>query len=486
MLQRFKNWDVRISKYYPKIWILGVHIYLPILTIMPLTVYAFGWAYNITNMPPMREVNDYGYGLLQFAILPMLLAGIMYFIRQIKFNSLRVHHHLPYKNPYLSFITFVIVFFIITATPFTAGVGMHHKFSKQIDERQFIEDLSILNKGYSHFYQKEFTGVVYAASVSMVSDSDLEVDQSPEGKQTIVETYRLDKATGNLILYREIAHSEVDGNYIGDTSLRCYERYGWDTISVAQAHQEMHDFIDAAPRYYGEIKDKDVQKIFKQHILHVAKYRDTEDYNSPDFNQIGDRNRFESTLGTYSAVITKDDVFIGSSLGFWLYYIIFSLSLSTILFIVCSVRIIDFGWSMLVVALTGMFVMIANGLLTVFRWLPSNTEIQFNLILITVLVVIFMLLIRAKWLKSSISKAFTIALQLLLPATVFAYFGLFDNLHDCPYRGENWAEQCKDFEYFTNTDYYLMAYGICVLASLFGVYVFNRIYIRQYVHPKQQ
>ena len=121
MLQRFKNWDVSISKSYPKIWILGVHIYLPILTIMALIFYAFGWAYNITNMPPMREVNDYGYGLLQFAILPMLLAGIMYFIRQIKFNSLRVHHHLPYKNPYLSFITFVIVFFIITATPFIAG-----------------------------------------------------------------------------------------------------------------------------------------------------------------------------------------------------------------------------------------------------------------------------------------------------------------------------------------------------------------------------
>jgi hypothetical protein len=485
MKKRFKDWDIKISKKYPKIWILGIHIYLPLLVFSALLFYALGWAFYTSDVPRMKEVNEYGFGILQFAIIPMVLVAILYAIRQIKYNSLRVHHHMPYKNPYLSFITYFVVFFILTAVPLMAGIGLHHKFSLQIDERQYIEDLSILNKGYSHFYQSDFSNTEYLQDdmAEIIEGTDA-VDLEYRTVKSILNTYRIDEKSKNLILYRHSAYSAVNGSYIGDTSLHCFAKLGWDTISVEQAYKEMSDFMAIAPKYYAKIKQTNVQQILEQHLTHVSLYRDVQDYKSPDFNLIEHRTRFEDVLETYASVVTIDDVFFGAAFYFWVFYIITPLVLSSLLLIVCSVKIADFGWAMLVIALAGMFMMIANGLLDVSNRANGDAELQFNLLLITLLIVVFLIMIVSKNLKSQISKAFTVAFQLMIPFAIFAYFAILDQLHECPYRGEYYLEQCEDFEFFESQAYYMTAYGICVLICLTGIYIFNQVYTKKYVHPR--
>ena len=155
MLQKFKNWDRTIAKNYPKIWVLGLHIYVPLILVTWLLFYGFGWLISTDPLPVSWTVREFSQQITLYSILPTIIIGILYFIRQIRFNALRVHHHLPFKNPYLHFASFLLICVLFTSIPQAGHFGLYHRMKTSMNEEIFKEDLIHLNAGIAHFYQSD-------------------------------------------------------------------------------------------------------------------------------------------------------------------------------------------------------------------------------------------------------------------------------------------------------------------------------------------
>lgn len=485
-MMKFKNWDIQISKNYPKTWILGLHIYLPLLAFLYLLFYGLGWAYYTADMPGFHEIEDYSFGITQFSILPMFVIAILFSIRQVKFNSLRVHHQVPYKYPYRYFFAFFTVFLLITSIPIAVNFGLLHKLGGQIDEVKFIKDLPVLNKGYTHFYQSNFSSQIYDKDVPFKISVDEEGYETQTSRYIIVGTYRMDERIDSLIISRSYVHYAVSGSYIGDTSLRSYAKSGWDTIHLNDVLVQIEDFKKVAPFYEGDLDNPSIVglEIIKTHYMHNAANGNLEERDQENFDLIKNNSRFKEVVDCYASIITKNGPLNTTKGSFWLYYITFPLSLSLLLFTICSVKITDFGWSLLVSALTGMILMLINGLFAISTNYGEEVQLVLNLFLVTFIIVLFLFMIISKKVKSTISKAFTISFQMFFFFLVFSYFGIFDALHDCPYMGIDRSELCKNYEYFESSNYYLFAYSLCVVLVLIGIGVFNGVYTRKYIHPK--
>lgn len=133
----FKQLDNKLIKSRPITWILGLHIFLPVLLIEGAVLFAFGYFHGFDIEFQRDEKSLYGLITLLTTMLSIAFV-VIYFIRQVRYNSKRIHHQLPFKRFMSFFMAFYIIMLGLTFMPFAANYGAYvssYQATRAIDEK---------------------------------------------------------------------------------------------------------------------------------------------------------------------------------------------------------------------------------------------------------------------------------------------------------------------------------------------------------------
>ena len=246
----------------------------------------------------------------------------------------------------------------------------------------------------------------------------------------------------------------------------------------------MQLFAKLSPTYKGELENVDLNTIIAEHIDHNLDQMTVQPEHRKNFNKFKDVSRFKEIVSTNAQTAFQQSPFKCTTWKFWKGYLFLALYLSVLMFILSSVKLVDFGWALLTGSLTAISYAIINGLSFMDFVRPDGFVEFFNLILLSIYVCIYLWIMFSKRIKNGVKKAFGIAFQFFIPHVIYAYFGLFDEIHDCPYpRMDYNIDPCEGYEYFGRESYYMVAMAVCLLAVAIGIWFFNRYYTRRYVYP---
>lgn len=487
MIELYKKIDAKLLKKYPKLWILGIHFYVPIIIALYLILYGIGFAYSMDPLPKASDTRDFMSSILTFMIIPLILLSILFIIRQIKFNSMRVHHSLPYRNVILNFLSFLIISSAIFFLPFVVQLGTYHKAKLAINEEEFLEDARALHVGYSHFYNADVERHVrvLANAENAVYDDEALLDESGNiYKSWYMRTYRMDESNQNLILFRgSLIDYRVRGerNRLNKTTLSEFVSTNyWDTIPIKQAEDEITAFLAVSEKYEGVSAYTSPRSLIEAQIEHCKEeLKKKNEYDQKAFIALKNDSRFSDVLEFHEDVIIRDSMFFALAGKFLYVFIGFPLYFSLILLVICSVRIVDFGWGMLAIALSVTLYSTIMGFFALTNG-SGNSEV-FAFVLLMIFVLLTAIFSFGKFgIKPGLRKALGIMFQLMLPIVVMIVFFFMDEFHECPLP----YDECIGFEYFERDIYYKMAYLTSIVSGLISVFVFNKYYEMRYVHPK--
>ena len=71
----FKKIDHHLLQKYPNLWVLGVHIYLPIILVLNLVIGLTGLLYPLDPLPEFYRYRDFFQNTSVTMILPTIFAG---------------------------------------------------------------------------------------------------------------------------------------------------------------------------------------------------------------------------------------------------------------------------------------------------------------------------------------------------------------------------------------------------------------------------
>lgn len=481
MKQLFKSYDEKVLKSKPLVWITALHWILPLAIMLCIFTYLYGWFLPYNLELTTNKVGDFIYPAIWITVISVIILIVVYFIRQVRFNALRVHHSLPYQKPYLHFLVFLTTLIGITAIPHLASLGALHKCQFSIDEEAVADELDILELGIMHF----------VANARFTNYSKSQYDTLPDVlKKKIIEENSSDDQERWHLEYKQPSYFVVDDTvYLTRSSMNSYNynNYGDLTyITVEEAKKEISDFRKVAHKYGGRFKDiTPMRQIIDRAAFSengvVINYSNS---SEEDFNTIINEYDLKQHYSLHRAILAKDKMFYAGSWSFWKYYFILPFFLSLLLFILSATRLADFGWSLLIGSLTFVFGGILTGLFTVltsFRHDEFGLE-WFGLVLITVFLVIYLYLIHYSSIASVHKRAFAIALHLLTPFVFWFYWMLGDELHAC----RDGYKMCSSHQEVMSSSAYLdLGYVILLLVCMGSIYLFNRYYTKQYVHPSR-
>ncbi len=127
----FSKLEDKMVKKFPNLWILGLHIFLPVVLTANAVLFTIGYFYKYDLSQPWYELGDFFGGVTLLMTLLSILLFTLFIIRQVRFNTHRIHHRLPYKQGISFFIGFFLIFSAISALPVMANLGSY-VHSKQI------------------------------------------------------------------------------------------------------------------------------------------------------------------------------------------------------------------------------------------------------------------------------------------------------------------------------------------------------------------
>ena len=317
----FKKIDEQLLSSKPILWVLGVHIFIPILVVVALVLFLIGFLTPVNPLMPWYTYESSFEKLSMTMILPAILLAIVFIVRQVKFNSVRVHVKLPYSYGKSFFLYYLLCFWLITALPFAGNLGSYTRLSMRLDGQAYLQDKPILGDGFRHFYLEKY-GL-----------------DDEEHYYYSNYTYELNETRDSLILNRDF----VTYSY----------RNGLDTISVAQALKEIQAFIDVSHKYQGGVNKKNPEEILRLNLASERTYpKDQYRHKRPlAFNYLVNYGSFDNNVTYHENLTKRDSIYFIMKLEFWKFYLFVPLGLSMLLFVLCASRISDFGWGMLVVAL---------------------------------------------------------------------------------------------------------------------------------------
>lgn len=129
----FKNLDNKLIKSRPITWILGLHIFVPLILIEGLVLFAIGYFHGFDTEIQRDEKSLYGLISLLATMLSIAFI-VIYFIRQVRFNSKRIHHQLPFKRFMSFFFAFYMIMLGLSMLPYAANYGAFTKAYQETRE----------------------------------------------------------------------------------------------------------------------------------------------------------------------------------------------------------------------------------------------------------------------------------------------------------------------------------------------------------------
>lgn len=119
-----KNIDDKFLRDYPKLWILGLHTIVPLVIIIALGMFGLGFIIPL-DLENLRDSSSVFTTLTLLGNLVAILLLILFAIRQIRFNSNRIHHRLPYDSGFGFFGAYLVVIIGIMSIPYMPNLGSY-------------------------------------------------------------------------------------------------------------------------------------------------------------------------------------------------------------------------------------------------------------------------------------------------------------------------------------------------------------------------
>jgi hypothetical protein len=479
MKELFKSYDEQVLKSKPLIWITALHWILPLALILCVLTYLYGWFLPYSIELTSSKVGDFIYPAVWIATVCVIILLVVYFIRQLRFNALRLHHSLPYKKPYLHFFIFLITIFTFTAIPHMASLGALHKCQFSIDEYEVASELGVLERGITHFVANErfinYRQSQYDTLSNILKKKIIEENISENNERWNSE-------------YKQPSYFVADDTvYLIRCSMNSYSynHYGdLGYLTLAEAKKEISDFRKVANKYGGRFSNRTPMEHIRERadysekgiVLHYSE-------NSGDYNAIKNLSELNKHYSLHQDILQKDNSFYAGSWSFWKYYFTLPFFLSLLLYILSASQRVDLGWALLVGALSFVIGGVLTGLfsvLTSFSWEQHALE-WFWLLMISAFLIIYLYIIHGSSLRSGIKRAFAIALHLLSPILFWFYWVLGDEIHASRNQDEMYD---LHQEVLPSAVYYDLGYLLLIAVCLVGIYLFNRYYTQRYVYPK--
>lgn len=464
----FKKVDHRVLEKYPNLWVLGVHVYVPILLALHAIIMAIGFIYPLNPLPDFFRYKDFFENISLTMILPTILLVVIFVIRQVKFNSKRVHLSLPYKYHFFVFLYFFGLLFGFTSLPLSGNLAAYVKTNLTLDKAQFEKDHDVMADCFTHiFLEKSY--------IDNPSDCRLAEQQGyyfDEYNDRIGYTrYELNSTKDSLIVYRHF----VDYRYSD----------GLDTISLNEAYNEIETFISIAQRYEGEVKETNPIKIVEQNLKSDRFYTTGEKRQQPAFDHLASYGRFDNNINFHNKLLYKNSFFFAAEWEFWRAYAFLALALSVLLTILCSVNIAEFGWGMLVVALhPTVFGIVAALTAFIFKDFDRDGAAWIGIILLLIFTFNALFFTFNKRFKPSLRRAFAITCHIYLPLVVGAIMMMLNEVYDCCYADTTYHDYCDCYYAFTQDQYEIVLIITFFFGSVLTTYLFGRYYKRQYTDPQ--
>lgn len=464
----FTKIDHRMLEKYPNLWVLGVHVYVPLVLLLHLILWLIGFIYPLSPLPDFYRYKGFFENISVTMILPTILLVVLFVIRQVKFNSKRVHLSLPYKHSFWVFLYFLVLMLGITSLPFVGNLAAFVKTDLFLDEEQFMKDQRVMSKGFTHFYLEKS----YIDDPEQCAFAEEHGYYFDEYNDRIGYTrYQLNKTEDSLIVYRHF----VDYSYSGDL----------DTISLEQAYLEIDSFIQLSGLYEGGVTLADPKAIVQKNLSSDRFYTVNEKNVRPAFNHLISYGRFDNNVNFHNKLRYKNSFFFVAEWEFWRSYVFLALALSVLLIILCSVHIAEFGWGMLVVALhPTVFGIFAALLAFLFRGIDGQEVAWVGIILMSIFTLNALFFTFNQRFKPALRRAFGIACHIYLPIVAAAMLMMFKEASDCCYTDVSWRDNCPCYLPFTRNEYELLTIGTLFFSTILVTYLFGRYYKRQYTDPQ--
>ncbi len=407
MKKFYKKYDDYFLTKYPILWVIGLHIFIPLSLLVALFLVLCGIPLVLNEVNEFSTIenvyNQVGLGM----ILPVILLVIIFIRRQIQFNSIRVHQKLPFKMRFTTFMLFWVTLFAITTLPFTIRLSAVTYPNLVWSKTQYQSDIKAINTGYVHF--RFLVRQEYAAQEENGADEVIE--------PYYLTRYSLNEKTNQLILtrqfYRYYSNSEINVN---------------DTISLDSANHEVENFTAVAQRYGAQFETTDASKIISANLLDVEGDYDLfrKDFNTEferinskeSYNRLGKQSKFQKNIQWTTALHEHSGIFRFYSFEFWQNYSLIGFGISFLLIILCSVPRSEFGWAMLTVALIPTVYGVIYAILEV---LDVNVGSRF--LMLSFLAATSYVTFLGNF-KSKLKRVFAISINIFLPIVVPILFEL--------------------------------------------------------------
>ncbi|MFT5725027.1 MAG: hypothetical protein ACI9JN_002150 [Bacteroidia bacterium] len=435
----YKKADAYLLQNHPRLWVLGIHIFIPITVLLWLILFIIG---ILRINEPWRDIYSVEDGFEQIAvgmILPVMLLVILFIIRQVKYNSKRVHQKLPFKGRFVVFLSFWIVLFLLSSLPMATYFGSWFAPGLNHDKDEFKSDREIIESNYTHFNLK---GCGTIQNTEGANDYEqIEGLKSLDSENCL---YKLDDTGDSIIMEK---HQQDYSNYYARETVK---------ISRQQALDQIDLFLQVAKKYKAKFKLEDSRQILNQNLNPETITWEMGDEGT-HYTHIENKEVFDRSISMNHQFRNNRNVFTFFNWKFWRYYALLSFSFAFLLIILCSVDRAEFGWAMLACALLPTVYGIILGLLSLINVMDSEGGARFLLILF---VIISGFLAFASKYKPVLKRAFAISLNIFLPLVLPVIF-----LDD----------------HFDEDLYVVSVFALGLVLT----YLFSFYYKIQYLHPRK-
>ncbi len=483
----FNRIDKSTLKKYPFQWIIGWHIFLPI--ILALILFAIALAF-ITPTKIFNYFDDDSLGVSSvFVGFLCFMAFVLFVIRQIKFNSFRIHHHIPYAKSKLFFFSFFIIIFLFSVISFIPSHIYTLRVKNEVNSKtdNFEKDMDIFCNTSSFFIASEENSRI-AKLLTYFDKTNCDKNDTLTLNEVFPDNELL--TDDELLNDKELL---FDKHYTGiDSSLTCYEisrkldlvfengkviinespfyDYSYRNeahpfpikISKKEAITQIENFIKVAKKYDIELSSYNAEDIFNKRKLFNNQ---TEIHHFSLFNtsNIQATNYYNDKGYLYKHMMSSYKRQLYKSFDFEVLFgiLIFSIILATLLWIFISVTLADFGFSIL----SGVLLMILTGIVVaivgIFNRI-NDDEVQIAFFIgISIIYLIAFLGDR----KKRLIRILKIVCHYLLP--VFLLLVILE-IDDSKYY------ELEYYYYYKHHFYYYASFFI--LGMIVGVFIFDEVY----------
>ena len=445
----FKKIDSTIIKKHPFHWIIGWHKFLPIIIGVAFFSIVIGFLFPTTVYDYYSDDGVETTGV--FIGFISLMAFVLFIIRQVKYNSFRIHHHIPYAHSIMLFFAFWLIAFLFSLLPFVPYQVHTWRINQKINSitNNLKRDTKILNEGSTFFTANQI-------------DNDSRIHLKELEKKT--SSMQFDKRDRNFN-YNII----IDDNGVVIYKLPYnfgyynYQRKLPIHLSKKEALTLINSFTETAKHYNIKLKETDAELIYSQrkaynlggNTSNLNNYSlfvfEGNDYPADAYNQM---------MGFYDRYNYDDNSYVNE---FLLATLIFAGFVALLLWIFISVPMADFGFSILAAVILMIFSGIAIAIMALGSF-ASEESIQFFLwfLILVIFLIAFSGTHKTRFQRiMQIVSHYTVSVMAILVILII-----------------------EDSNIFSHTEEFYIFSGILLLSIVLSVVMYKFVYKRCRIMPK--